>query len=72
MILTLTAGMQVTVPVDPADVDDYVQLIRQSWGGSTTIPDLVIGSPDGVTDWVRLEHIAAVRVAPAYQQEEGA
>jgi hypothetical protein len=71
--LTLTSGVQVVYPADEAEAAEHVELVRHAWNDGATVRDLPIVSPDGITDWVRLAHVSAVRVAPAalYEQQEG-
>jgi hypothetical protein len=71
LILTLTSGVQVVYVTDEHDAAEHVQAIRAAWESRSALTDLVLGSDDGATDWVRLEHISAVRVAPAHHDEEG-
>lgn len=71
LILTLTSGVQVVYACDEHVAQANVQLIRESWEGRTSLPDAVLGSDDGTTDWVRLAHISAVRIAPAVDEEGG-
>ena len=72
--LTLTSGLQVVYDADEDEAAEHVELIRAAWHGTAGMRDLPITSADGITDWVRLEHVSAVRVAPAalYQQGKGA
>lgn len=70
LILTLTSGVQVVYVTDEYDAAQHVQAIRAGWESRSALTDLVLGSADGVTDWVRLDHISAVRVAPAHHAEQ--
>ena len=69
LIITLNSGVQVVYVTDPDDAELHVQAIRAAWDSRSGLTDLVLGSDDGVTDWVRLADISAVRVAPAHHEE---
>lgn len=68
--LTLASGVQVVYDADDAEAAEHVEMVRHVWGGGDTFRDLVVGSADGITDWVRLADISAVRVAPAHSPDQ--
>lgn len=72
LILTLTSGVQVIYLCDDADAREHVRAIRSGWENpAASLVDVVLGSADGTTDWVRMSHISAVRITPAVEEEEG-
>lgn len=72
LILTLTSGVQVVYLTEDRDARENVQAIRAGWENpAAALVDVVLGSADGTTDWVRMAHISAVRITPAVDEEGG-
>lgn len=61
LILTLLSGVQVVVDVDPATADAVRDAVTRAWTGQGGISDVQVAG-NGGTDWVRVEHISAVRI----------
>lgn len=63
LILTLISGAQVLADVPPDSAAEVRTAITRAWGGAPGITDVYIGGDtSGADDWVRIEHISAVRI----------
>jgi hypothetical protein len=70
LVLTLISGVNVELVTDRAEALQILEAVRRSWrGADRAVEDLVIGTADEVTDWVRMAHISAVQIAPLPEED---
>lgn len=63
LILTLISGTQVMVDVPPASAAEVRTAVTRAWSSPAAgITDVNIAGDGGADDWVRVEHISAVRI----------
>ena len=69
LVITLTSGVQLMSLTSEDEALTHLDLVHDEWASPSALTHLQLNSDSGITDWVRLAHISAVRIAPAHLEE---